>query len=384
MTNPTAPLRRCFVRLVLPLAGLLGAGTVSGKTFCVGTGNELSTAMETAAFNQQSDEIRIRTGTLTRSGASGVVPRWEYDNGPGNGDVSYDITISGGWVDCSTQTNDPRLTVLDAQYQGSAVSFNIYDSRAHVKLSNLTITRGYNSGDALARNATNLSVEADFSSATVEFDRLIVVAGSSADANHGAAVGIRGFSDGGGTRPTFALRNSVVAYNQSAYTAGVEFNLADAAVMLTNNSIFSNTITADPNCGCVGVDLVNGGGVSYVTNNVIVGNLSSANVSRDLGVETGSAYLRNNHVGSAHFAVAPVVNLNATTGSPKWTITGIYPKPDADSPLRNSGVNAPAGGVGTFDLTGKARVAEGTVDRGAVESDAVVLPPDTIFANAFE
>ncbi|MBL8300632.1 MAG: hypothetical protein JNN30_20020, partial [Rhodanobacteraceae bacterium] len=91
------------------------SGTAQARLFCVTTGNDLATAMETAAFNSQDDEIRIRTGTLVRSGTTAGVPRWEYNIGVGAGDTSYSLTISGGWSDCSTQVADPRLTELDAQ-----------------------------------------------------------------------------------------------------------------------------------------------------------------------------------------------------------------------------------------------------------------------------
>src|SRR5947208_1950844 len=88
------------------------SGSACATVFCVGTGNELSTAMETAAYNDQNDEIHIRTGTLKRSGAVGIVPRWEYNTGAGSGDVTRTLTLSGGWTDCNTQVDDPRLTVL--------------------------------------------------------------------------------------------------------------------------------------------------------------------------------------------------------------------------------------------------------------------------------
>jgi hypothetical protein len=93
--------------------------------------------------------------------------------------------------------------------------------------------------------------------------------------------------------------------------------------------------------------------------------------------------LRNNHIGVGYFEIAPIVNLNPTTGDPGWTLTGIYPTPNEVSPLRDSGTNSPYGGVGTVDLAGNARIVNATVDRGAIEA-AANAPTDRIFADAFE
>lgn len=366
------------------LLGLLAlsSGSTMAATFCVGTGNELATALQTAANNTQNDEIRIRIGTLTRSGAVGTVPRWEYDLGAGTGDHSNTLTMSGGWTDCSTQVADPRLTVLDAQYQGTAVYLQLYTSQTTISVSNLTITRAQNNGGLSGRPAASLSVNAPYSSSTILLDRLIVIAGKSlVDSGAPAGIKLSGFGDGFGAKPTFSLRNSVVAYNAAGATSGVDVNVSDSAVYITNNSIFSNTATSSANCRCTGLEVANDAN-SYVSNNVIVDNVDGSNRPSDMRNRLGSSYLRNNHIGHLLAEVPPVINLAMTTGAPGWTFSGIYPIPNLNSPLRDTGANGPAGGIGTVDLAGSMRIINGMVDRGAIEGEGMTT--DTIFADTFQ
>ena len=348
-------------------------------TFCVGTGNELASALESAAYNQQNDEIRIRMGTLTRSGASGSVPRWEYDIGAGVGDNGFSLSVSGGWTSCSNQVADPQLTVLDAQYQGTALEFQLYRSSSSLRLSNLTITRGQLDGSLGYQSAANLGIRAPYSSANILVDRVIVIAGKSVVSGSVAGIRLAGSSDGEGGIPLFTLRNSVVAYNTGITGVGVDVNAVDSMASLTNNSIFANTASLNVNCRCAGLDLSSQ--TAYVSNNVVVNN-SEGLFAADVRNQLGNSYLRNNHIGSLNAVIPPVFNLGATTGAPDWTINGIYPTPNASSPLRDSGYNTPVGGLGTADLAGNTRKVNGTVDRGAIEAGAVTQ--DLIFADNFE
>lgn len=348
-------------------------------TFCVSTGNELASALESAAYNQQNDEIRIRMGTLTRSGAAGTVPRWEYDIGAGTGDNAFSLSVSGGWTSCSNQVADPQLTVLDAQYQGTALEFQLYRSSSTIRLSNLTITRGQYGSNFAYQSAANLGITAAYSTANIVVERVIVIAGKSVRSEGVAGIKLSGFGDGEGGIPLFTLRNSVVAYNTGVGTAGVDVNTSDSLVSLTNNSIFSNTVSENVNCRCTGLDLSSQ--TAYVSNNVIINN-SEGQFAADMRNRFGNSYLRSNHIGNLYAEIPLVFNLGATTGAPDWTITGIYPTPNASSPLRDSGYNTPVGGLGTADLAGNARKVNGTVDRGAIEAGAVTQ--DLIFADNFE
>jgi len=360
------------------------SGPACATVFCVATGNELSTAMETAAYNNQNDEIHIRTGTLKRSGAVGTVPRWEYNTGSGGGDVTRTLTLSGGWTDCNTHVDDPRLTVLDAEYQGSAVQLKVDSTAAIINVSNLTITRGYHNGNVLAGPAGggDLGVYALFSTSTVVLERLIVVAGQSISSNGSFAAGGILITGGGGL--TVTLRNNVIAYNTGESQAGLYINTSESAISVNNNSIFSNTVSStQPGAHGAGLKLINPIGTSYLANNVIVGNRNGSNVAQDMDNAAGNTYLRNNHIGAPTLSVAPVLNLNPTTGDPGWTLVGIYPIPNVTSPLRDSGTNAPNGGIGAQDLAGNARIVNTTVDRGAIEA-ALNSNPDLIFKDGFQ
>lgn len=384
--NSRRPAHRPVLRRGVPLLLgmlILSSGPAMAATFCVATGNELASALETAAFNGQNDEIRIRTGTLVRTGLAGTVPRWPYDMGAGGpSDTQYSITISGGWTSCSTQVKDPRLTVLDAQNQGTGMYLQMYNNDGAVTLSNFTITRGLNPGNLASRAAANLSVSAPYSTSTILLDRLIIVAGTSiVESGIAAGVELRGFGDGFGGKPGFTLRNSVIAYNTARNVAGLDVSVADAVVSLTNNSIFSNTSTVALNCRCTGVNLTNDI-TTYVSSNVIVDNLDDANRPSDVRNFLGNTYMRNNHIGNLLAEVPPVFNLAMTSGNPNWTIAGIYPTPNPGSPLRDSGYNTPASGVGTLDLAGNTRITGGTIDRGAIEAAGVAT--DLIFADGFQ
>ena len=81
----------------------------------------------------------------------------------------------------------------------------------------------------------------------------------------------------------------------------------------------------------------------------------------------------------AKLAGTPDFNNTPSTGDPRFA--GVYDaRLSIDSPLIDSGVANPAGGVGTFDADGKQRVRGTGVDVGAFE----YVPPDSIFRNGFE
>ena len=361
-----------FIRCCIGVAlASLGKATLA-TPYCVGTGNDLATAMETAAGDDQDDEIRIKAGVMRHVGAANLVARWDYYHPalPGT------LTISGGWDGtCTTQINDPRLTELDAEYQGSAV--RIFAGQGDIRISNLTITRGFNNGTtSLAGTAANLSI-ATQSGAAVTVERLIVVA---ANATSSAVAG--GVSIGLLYNPaTITLRNNLIAYNSGYANAGLEIAADSSTVVLTNNSIFSNSTANTSNTIYgVGVSLLHVNGSSYVANNVIVDNTIGTGASRDMDNKAGNTYLRNNHIGVLHATVAPTIDFNTTTGDPGWTKVGIYPIPNLTSPLRDSGYNTPLSGVGAVDLAGNPRMVDGTVDRGAIEA---ATDPDRIFADDF-
>jgi len=365
---------------------LLGLGLVhkpaAAAVFCVSTGNALSSALETAANNNVDDEIHVRDLTLTRTNVSGIVPRWEY---AASATSAHALVISGGWVDCDTQVLDPTLTVLDAEYKGSALNFELQNSTGSVSVTNLTITRGFHDGDSLGgvAKAANLGVDGAFSSITVKLNRLIVIAGKGTKSTVVGGIRVLGTD-----AMTVDVSNNVIAYNTSINYAGLSLSLGESTVTVNNNSIFSNTASTNSGTG-VGLSLSNPLGSSYVANNVLLDNKRTSSIQPEQNLENsdGNAYLRNNHIGrtndTAHYTIAPVINLNSTYGNPGWTIqaNGVFPTPDAASPLRDSGTNTPNGGVGTLDVEGKPRIANATVDRGAIEAAPNIS--DRIFMNGF-
>src|SRR5882724_378343 len=91
--------------IALVLSGLYGISPAFGSTFCVASDNELTTALAAAQQDTSaSHEIRIHTGHYMAPAGG-----WRIDI-----DVRG-ITIAGGYdnPDCTSQSNDASLTVLD-------------------------------------------------------------------------------------------------------------------------------------------------------------------------------------------------------------------------------------------------------------------------------
>lgn len=366
---------------------VLGLGPITmaeGASFCVNTGNALFNALRTAESNLQSDEIRITSTRLRRVGEVGIIPRWPYYEGAG--DSGTTLTISGGWnAGCTSQTLNPQLTELDAEAQGSALFLDMAigsQNQSTVSISNLTITRGFFNGNLLGGRAAaaNLGIDATFTNAQITLERLIIVAGNATVATAVAGIGVLAISDGS-TAATITVRNNVIAYNNGDTAAGIDINANFAGVRVNNNSIIENLATSVAS-DRVGFNLINSGGFNYLANNLIHANADGDGLFRDLRILAGNTFLRNNHIGTANLVVAPTLNLGGTSGNPGYTLIGIFPTPNAGSPLLNSGNNNPTGGIGSLDLAGNPRIASSTVDRGAIEVTAGNPPPlDLIFRN---
>ncbi len=329
---PGSPVRRYLGPAALLLATLLGLGATgaSAAVFCVATGDALASALDTAAANNQNDEIHVRNGTLTRAGLPGIVPRWQYAM-IGLRDSSRTLVVSGGWTDCNTQVQDPRLTVLDAQYQGSALHFAMDSSSGSIRVTNLTVTRGYHNGNTLggAARSANVGVYAPNSTLTATLDHLIIVSGQAT--TDGIVSG--GLAVGGSGGLNIAISNNIIAYNTAVSVAGVGLGVFDSSIAVNNNSIFSNSASGtSATLYGVGLDINSSNSNVYVANNVVFGNQRGNGIAADLDNVTGNTYLRNNHIAVGSYPTAPIYNLNPTSGDPGWTLVGIFPNPMRSRP----------------------------------------------------
>ena len=144
--NAQTKSRRCR-HLALVLAGLfLGSTPTHAAQHCVSTGTQLANALNSAAGNDQDDEIHIVATTLSGTSNPAGNPRWGFT--PGANDLDNSLTITGGWSsgnNCNSQVStDPTDTVLDAAYTGRALVFLVTGTpmEGDVVLRNFTITRG--------------------------------------------------------------------------------------------------------------------------------------------------------------------------------------------------------------------------------------------------
>lgn len=343
-------------------------------TFCVSTGNALNTALAQAGANSEDDVIKIEYGTLTSNTHAPQNYQWDFN---GSGD-EYQTTISGGWSKgngcASLATNDPQATVLDAQWQGPVFVANLrYDFGGSFTLRNLTLARGkLFTSDCFSGNvgidcASGLGVYMwGVTGASVTVENILITTGVAASGAHGSIADLSVTGTG-----TLKFRNAIVALNDlsgSAMAEGVSIQTTGTAIAyIANNSIFQNSVTSTKSGLHVDV-------VGTISNNAIADNTSTANAVQFFADDAVGITLVNNHFQTRSYnGTFPFSETGTTTGDAQWTQSGIRMIPNADSVLRDSGVNAPSGGIPAIDFSGYARIVSGTIDRGAVEAPAI--PP---------
>ena len=116
--------------VVVPSLSLFFLVPLGADTFTVGSGGTHATIQEAVAAANAAgdDEIRIREGTFMQT----VAIQLREDS----------LTISGGWNgNFTTQTEDPSLTVIDAQSLNAVITF-VGAGSGLVLVRNLTVTQG--------------------------------------------------------------------------------------------------------------------------------------------------------------------------------------------------------------------------------------------------
>lgn len=347
---------------------MLACGSeVEAATFCAKTGNELNLALVAAEFNGQDDTIKVATGThITDYHAPGAY-QWSFEPVLGS-DYDTALTISGGWNaadNCQTQlTLDPSQTVLDARYWGPVfLAAMVYDTfTGSLTISNLTFYRGESKavlGDAAIRVVSD--------SGFITFDNILVTGNRSGAAS--GDIALFSLNNSGSLK----IRNSEFLNNSftHAFSGGLTVSATNGAIgSFTNNSISGNSATISR----MGLSA---SGVVTLSNNAVADNTSTANPSYDfMSSSPAGLTLRNNHFETKSITGgSPSSESGTTTGNPGWTLVGYRMVPNAVSPLRDSGVNTPLGGVPNIDFSGQSRIVNVTIDRGAVEADAPVGVP---------
>lgn len=351
---------RHFFRLVLCVIamGALTSTAARAAVTCVTTGAELQTALSDAQSNDVDDEIRIAIGVL-HYGAEGVpFQRWQYNTSKSN----Y-LFISGGWNaanGCANRvTNNPRLTRIDGDFLGAAFRISVSGSAAPIiDLSNFQIGGTLQFAVQIITSPT--------ATPDIRLERVLIDQSTSGGCGNTCSP-LDGRIDGG----TITVRDVWIINSDGGASGAMRFQVGtDGHVYLVNNTVTGNTGTSSTAAG--GLRL-SGTGFISASNNVFVDNLA-AGAAQDVRFDNAIGILRSNHIG---VATGTAGSIQGTTTGPALFDDPMIDSPSAGSPLRNSGQNAPAGGLPTLDFFGNLRVQGIAVDRGAFEFAE-------LFGNGFE
>lgn len=325
----------------LPALALLLPATVHATMFCVHTGMQLQDAMVQVENNGIDDEIRITQGVKQHPGI-GL---------PWSATTSDDLVVSGGWnANCSFQTGGPNSTILSGQFASLAV--RVMDASPTIEISNLSVQNGLGTMNFGA--GLNVLVVGT-SAPHVLIERVIARLNTHMDVPTGAAVKI--ILEGASATGHYTVRNSMFENNQGS---GLDIWLPfGATAYVNNNTITANRVHQQARPAVV----LHGAGLFWVANNIFAG----SDAASDLWIaNTASSILRNNHIQT--LTGTPGSNLNMTTGPAMLEQDAAgYWRPGNQSPVRDNGLANAAGGIGSEDLIGSARILDLGVDRGAVE-----------------
>jgi len=352
-------------RALAACACLGGFGVGNAATICVGNATQLHDAL--ASIQASTDPfviIKLRSGDYADANGSGHFAFTQARS-------SQLVDISGGWSgangSCQDKSFDPAATTVTGASDFPALRFDTGfagTSGNNVYVHDLTL-RGpnYTAGTmaACVYGAATANNEVMFERVHLRECSAIHVPSSLLENNGG----------------TLTVSNTLVRDSQGATVGGLMVASYDGGVSRITQVTVTNSVSVQSIVPASALYVQNYGGAhAYVTNTVAWGNDPDAAVP-DIRVLGTGVYFTRVHYGK--LVGAPDFNNTPGTGDPRFASDN-----DAhlsiDSILIDSGVTNPAGGIGTFDADGKARVRGAGVDVGAFE----YLPPDSIFKNGFE
>jgi len=344
--------RNSAMRLPMLIALLASAAPAHAEFFCVSDSAGFAAALESARTNEDLDDtIRLRLGTYP-SPPTGFAPVAPFAAGDS-------ITIEGGWWDSNEGpcTEEFSTSTLDGAGSRPVLRLEHAAGGGDITLRKLVISNGKANGlEGNRDQGGGLSIEAQagyVGTVTIELCRF---QGNSAIAPGGAGH----LGNHGGT---LVVRNNFFLGNNAPSGAALQVYGDGGAIHVANNTFGLNVPTIN---GAAGTAFgVAGTNAVTLTNNVFWLNAFSA--QHDL---LGPAQvLIQNDIQRIGQAPAPGSSGNLSV-DPRFE-DGDFTAPSADSPLVNAGNNTPLGGLTEFDLNGRARVNEGTVDIGAYETEFV-------------
>ncbi|KAA3648965.1 MAG: hypothetical protein DWP95_02490 [Proteobacteria bacterium] len=356
------------------------AGAVQGATFCISSSAELQAALAIADSNNQADHIKLRFGNYIAP-VNGFVYSGFTEN--------YDLEISGNWFTFNNNNCGSRIlagnpfnhSTLDGNNTASALTI-IPGASGDISISFVVFTNG-NSDDfggglrlfPLAEYLGDILIENN-----VFFDNISEDAGA--------------LYVGGGHR--VVVRNNLMLNNVTNSSAGgLMINQessggagSDSGIYFTNNTVFENSAAIGHTLLFGGLSVwVEDSSKAFIANNILWGNSEA-----DLKLSgSGYKYLFNNDIGFISGVSADETSGNFSS-PPEFEAGTLNFKPALNSSVSNRGKKPPTfthippwfderWSLGTYDLSGQARVFGTRVDVGAIESDSL---SDLIFEDDFE
>ncbi|MCQ4167366.1 choice-of-anchor Q domain-containing protein [Tahibacter harae] len=341
------------------LAALSALPAQAATNFCVGTSAELRAALNDVKTDGDDNGIRLRSGTYT------TLPGTAFTT---TATDNHSITITGGWAGagCSSQSQDPSLTVLQADPGSASRVLQITGgvlNQYEISLNNLTLrngdapVNGYGGCLLLTAQEQNLRVER------------LIFEGCRATLGTGAALHVDGM--------LMRVSGNLVTDNTSR-RAAVSLNVRDGGWGYVNNNTVTGNLSAGATGTALGLLAVTGvGGRIWFSNNIIWGN-NPGTTNFDLDIGLADTVFSYNHLGNAIGNTGPQ-SVGTTFGDAGFT-GGSLPQLAPGSMCRDSGTNNPTGGTPAQDLLGRNRPQGPKTDRGAFEA----LFIEAIFSDDFD
>jgi len=322
----------------------------ASTTVCVTSEGELQQALTDAQTATADTFIKIATGKYSTTNNNNGAFFYQSSTN------THQLELTGGYnSDCSSQTQNPYLTVFDGNAADLVIQINAdggvsvrwltvqngvspfrIDSQAGPIVANYNVLRNNRFGSMF------LSVDSLSASNKIEAWGNLIHDNMCADTYVPAALNNQGLGD----------------------------------IYFTNNTVANNFLSSAASEQVAGITFVTYNGTAYLSNNIFWNNLTSGADPIDVDIHQGPSVLSFNDIGTFIAAVPPTVNGGFST-DPQFVSDSNF-RLALSSPLLQQGTLAPAGGLPTIDLLGRPRTFDGTVDLGVFERN------DDIFEDGFD
>lgn len=315
----------------------------ASTTVCVTTADELQQALTNAESATSTTFIDVARGTyLTASLPDGL---FEYF-GP-----NQQLDLTGGFnSDCSSQIEDPRLTIFDG---GGSQGVLELQSAGGISVRWITFQNGV--GVTLASQSGPISANYNIFRALGSLDSpfYVLITSSAATSN-------------------ISMWGNLIESNSTLSDLGTGqiSNAGTGSIYFTNNTVANNAVGTGN--GAVGGIAFTAVTATYVSNDILWNNTAGA---LDVKI-SGPSFITTNDIGLLSVDTAPTFD-GGFVVDPQFASSGNFHLLPT-SPLLQQGRLTPANGLPSIDIEGNPRTFANTVDLGAYERG------DYIFNNGFD